>query len=365
MGYEPLKLKGERVWRTYVGGRMIDRLHGKEQGEDGHFPEEWMYSVTRAANAGREEIVEGISSLDDGSSRTLKEVLERQPDEMLGASHVKKWGVTPGVLIKIIDSRERLTIQVHPDKEKARELFHSPFGKTECWHILGTREDMDEEACIYLGFKEGITRDLWESCFEKQDYETMLSLLNRIPVKPGETYLVRGGVPHAIGAGCLLIEIQEPTDYTIRVEKVTPSGFQIDDRMCHQGLGFKRMFECFTFEGESQERTKEKFCIRPQRLSQDSGDRYELAGYGDTPCFRMEKLILEGDIGLKGEGGFSCLYVVSGKGILKTESRQYPLEKHGQFFIPAEAGEYTVSANEASASGGEPLILLRLYGPED
>ena len=112
---------------------MIDRLHGKEQGEDGHFPEEWMYSVTRAANAGREERVEGISSLDDGSSRTLKEVLERQPDEMLGASHVKKWGVTPGVLIKIIDSRERLTIQVHPDKEKARELFHSPFGKTECW----------------------------------------------------------------------------------------------------------------------------------------------------------------------------------------------------------------------------------------
>ena len=315
MGYEPLKLKGERVWRTYVGGRMIDRLHGKEQGEDGHFPEEWMYSVTRAANAGREEIVEGISSLDDGSSRTLKEVLERQPDEISDF------------------------IQVHPDKEKARELFHSPFGKTECWHILGTREDMDEEACIYLGFKEGITRDLWESCFEKQDYETMLSLLNRIPVKPGETYLVRGGVPLAIGAGCLLIEIQEPTDYTIRVEKVTPSGFQIDDRMCHQGLGFERMFECFTFEGESQERTKEKVCIRPQRLSQDRGDRYELAGYGDTPCFRMEKLILEGDTGLKGEGGFSCLYVVSGKGILKTESRQYPLEKHGQFFIPAEASD--------------------------
>lgn len=359
MGYEPMKLKGERVWRTYVGGKMIDRLGGKEEGEDGHFPEEWMYSVTRAANAGREDIEEGICRLDDGSFRTLKEVIEGKPEEMLGASHVKRWGVTPGVLIKIIDSRERLTIQVHPDKEKAKELFHSPFGKTECWHILDTRKDMEEEACIYLGFKEGITRDMLEDCFEKQDYERMLSLLNRIPVKPGETYLVRGGIPHAIGAGCLLIEIQEPTDYTIRVERVTPSGFRIDDRMCHQGLGFKRMFECFNFTGENEERTKEKFRIRPRKLCRDGTEEFELVGYEDTPCFRMEKLTLEGDLKAKGEGVFSCLYVLSGKGILKTESCEYLFHKHDQFFVPAGAGEYRLSA-----LAGHPAVLLRLYGPE-
>ena len=131
---------------------------------------------------------------------------------ILGKEHTMRWGSQPGVLIKLIDSKERLTVQVHPDKETAEKLFHSPFGKTESWHILDTRPE-EENPCIYLGFREGITRDLWEECFCRQDYEKMLSLMNQIQVKKGETYLVKGGVPHAIGAGCLLIEVQEPTEF--------------------------------------------------------------------------------------------------------------------------------------------------------
>lgn len=355
MVYEPIKLKGERVWRTYVGGREIGRLHGNMEAQDDHFPEEWMYSVTRAANSGREDIVEGLCKTDDGTERTLKDIIASDPVGMLGKEHVERWGNTPGVLIKIIDSKERLTLQVHPDKEKAEELFHSKFGKTECWHILGTREDMEEKPCIYLGFREGVTRELWEECFVEQDYDKMLSCMNRLEVKPGETYLVKGGIPHAIGSGCMIIEIQEPTDYTIRVEKVTPSGFTIDDRMCHQGLGFEKMFLCFHYEGTNEEEVRKNYCIPAKK--QDNGDS-ELVGYEDTPCFCMEKMEIMGERTEKGNGVFNCLYVLSGEGILKTATAEYEINRNSQFFVPAQSEEYTISSQ-----GSEPVVILKMYGP--
>lgn len=356
---EPLKLRGERVWRTYMGGREIDRLHEKRDRKDTHFPEEWMYSVTRASNAGRESIEEGICKIDDGTNITLKKLIEEFPEEILGKGHVNSFGNTPGVLIKLIDSKERLTIQVHPDKTTAKRLFGSPFGKTECWHILDIREDSIESPCIYLGFKEGITKDQWKECFEKQDYDRMLSMLNRIEAARGETYLVKGGIPHAIGAGCLIMEIQEPTDYTIRVEKVTPSGFTIDDRMCHQGLGFNKMFECFHYKGSTVEEVKEQYCIRTQALEWEYGKKLQLVGYINTPCFQVQKLMIDDCCRLRGERVFYCLYVLSGKGILKTPSKSYDLAKNEQFFIPADCGEYCITN-----AGYETLTMLKMYGPK-
>lgn len=360
MKRELVLLKGERVWRTYLGGREIDRLHGEEKGQDGHFPEEWMYSVTQAFNAGREEITEGLCKLAGNEKSeclcTLKEYIERCPEEILGRKHTRVWGNTPGVLIKIIDSQERLTVQVHPDKEKAKKLFHSSFGKTECWHILGTREDMQETSCIYLGFKEGITRKAWEECFWEQDYEKMLSLMNRLEVRPGETYLVRGGVPHAIGAGCMILEIQEPTDYTIRVEKVTPSGFKIDDRMCHQGLGFEKMFECFRYDGENEESIRKKYRIQPEKLS---GGGKILVGYKDTACFQMNQYTIKDKQTFNQEEVFSCLYVVKGEGILETGTQMHRLERGSQLFVPAGDGEYCIKCNDKNE-----IILLKMHGPK-
>ena len=77
----------------------------------------------------------------------------------------------------------------------------------------------------------------------------MLEWMHCIEVHKGDTVLIQGGVPHAIGAGCFLAEIQEPTDYTVRTERITPSGLKVADTMCHQGLGFQKMFDCFHYEG--------------------------------------------------------------------------------------------------------------------
>ncbi len=123
----PLQLSPERVWRTYLGGSLLDRLHGIPDRGDGHFPEEWIMSVVTARNAGREDIVEGPSRLVNRPGTTLKDMVDGDPCAMLGEEHIGKYGPTPGVLVKLIDSSERLTIQAHPDKARARELFQSDY----------------------------------------------------------------------------------------------------------------------------------------------------------------------------------------------------------------------------------------------
>ena len=135
----PLRLTSARAWRTYLGGRFLDELHGVASPADTHFPEEWICSAVRAVNPGREDVVEGLCRL-AGTDLTLKDALEAHPAEMLGAAHVARWGRTPAVLVKLIDAAERLGVQVHPDRAAAMRFFASPFGKTECWHVVGGRE---------------------------------------------------------------------------------------------------------------------------------------------------------------------------------------------------------------------------------
>ena len=149
----PFLLDNPRAWRTYLGGRMLDALHGDSNGEDGHFPEEWILSTVAARNAGREQFPEeGMSHL-RGTDVTLKSVLESDTEGYLGKGAVQP---TLGVLTKLIDSAERLTLQVHPDRPTALRLFQSQYGKTECWHILSGHPVNGEEPCIYYGFQPGL-----------------------------------------------------------------------------------------------------------------------------------------------------------------------------------------------------------------
>lgn len=348
----PIRLSNERVWRTYLGGGMLDQFHGLGMGEDGHFPEEWIVSTTAARNAGREEICEGLSR-DRQSGKTLQECIESSPQEMLGARHVSAFGSTPGVLIKLIDSAERLSIQVHPDKAAARALFSSEYGKTECWHILGGRSSGGESPCIYLGFREGVTREHWKAVFDTQDIPAMLDCLHKIPVHPGDTFLIPGGVPHAIGAGCFLMEIQEPTDYTIRTERTTPSGFAIADSMCHQGIGFEKMFDCFHYEGKSEEENRKSYQIFPQPIAHGE----ILIGYDRTPCFMLTKYRESAAFSLPASDVYMGLYCLDGDGTLQDAQGPTPVQKGDQFFVPANT-PLTVFPGKSG------ITLARLNGPQ-
>jgi len=362
--FDPVELKPARAWRTYLGGAQIDRLHGARKPQDSHFPEEWIMSVVTARNAGREEIrEEGLSYVKNEKGEppvTLKELVASDPEHMLGLRHMKIYGASTGVLVKIIDSSERLTIQVHPDKAAARRLFGSEFGKTECWHILGTRKDMGNTPCIYMGFQEGVTRKQWEELFEKQDIGAMLGCLHRFEVKPGDTFIIHGGVPHAIGAGCMLIEIQEPTDYTIRTERVTPAGLQIVDEQCHQGLGFDKMFDCFHYDGCGKEEARKRWQIAERVLAtNDEAVCSSVVDDAATTCFRMERYEVRGSAGLEAQDVFSGIYVISGEGELTCGDYIRQIKPGSQFFLPAACAPVRIRR-----TGKMPVKLFRFYGPK-
>jgi len=166
----PLKLSSNRVWRTYKGGKLLEDWQGvKNISTDGDFPEEWVASVTRAQNVIKHVQNEGLSYIKSGDSRIfLSDLINSAPDAFLGKEHVEKYGCNLGILVKLIDSAERLTIQVHPDSKIAKELFHSQFGKTEAWYILGGRNIGQELPYIMLGFKPGMNKEKWKQLFYRK-----------------------------------------------------------------------------------------------------------------------------------------------------------------------------------------------------
>ena len=356
----PVRLTSARAWRTYIGGSRIDRIHGIQESMDSHFPEEWIMSTVTARNAGREDIIEGICFLDDDRSISLRDYIEADPVAALGRRHVERTGVSTGVLVKVIDAAERLTVQVHPNKEKALSLFDSKFGKTECWYVLGGRTIDGEPPSIYMGFKPGISRSEWKRCFDEQDIPSLLDHMHHIEVNPGDTWLIKGGVPHAIGKGCLLVEIQEPTDYTIRVERTTPGGLKVADSGCHQGLGFERMFDCFDYDGHTLDEAEKLWKIRPVVLdSTDCYTRTEIIGYKDTSCFRMEGYSIRKSCPIEVGGLFCGLYFLSGKGVIRTQLQSFDFKGGDQFFVPASCRDF-----EIEVGSGDRVEMFRCFGPE-
>ena len=360
---QPLKLYPTRVWRTYTGGKLIDEWHGCENPADNQFPEEWVASLVTSYRSGSGgDANEGLSQLEYGGERIfLKDLITQAPEAFLGKRHFEEFGPATGILVKILDSAERLAIQVHPDKPAARRLFSSDYGKTEAWYVIGGRTIGPEPPYVLLGFKPGVTREDWVRLFETQDITGMIDALHKIYVKPGDVYLVEGGVPHAIGPGCFIIEIQEPTDYTIRTERRTSGGLELPDEFCHLGLGFERMFDCFHYQGFERSELLAKYCLTPAARGAEEGDyRETLISLEQTPAFAMDRFVVSSKLSMDSEHSFSCLIVVSGRGRLHYEGGRVDIAQGDQFFIP-----HGVKGLVCENAGAAPIVLVQCYPPVD
>jgi mannose-6-phosphate isomerase len=359
---KPIKLLSNRVWRTYSGGRMIEQWNGTEGAADSEFPEEWVASTVKAKNVGREHIEEGYSlfRLEDGTTATLKEAIELAPVAFLGEDHYRKYGSETGVLVKVLDAAERLTIQVHPDKPSAKRLFNSAFGKTEAWFVLGGRTINGMEPQLLLGFKPGMTREKWQNLFQTQHIAGMIDSLHAFPLEPESIYLVEGGVPHAIGSGCFLVEIQEPTDLTLRVERTTPHGNVVPDAACHQGVGFDRMLDCFQYEALTYEQAHQRWKLAPTIIRLElGGTETELIGVEATSCFRMNRLVVKDRLETASSRTFYSAIIVAGEGKLLWPDGELAVSQSDQLFIPASCPSLLWVANDSS----QPLQALLCYPP--
>lgn len=323
-----IQFRENRVWRAYTGGKRIDRFCGKESAQDGRKPEEWIASEVEAFNPDRPMPGEGLSICTDG--RLFRDVLAAYGEQILGKRLLETYGGKLPILVKLLDSAERLVIQCHPTAAFAQEHFHSSFGKTECWYML----DCDPDACVYLGFQPGITKEKWMDLFRRQDVDGMLACLHKFPVKNGDLWFVNGGVPHAIGGGCLMVELQEPSDLMVIPERVTPAGVVLAEQKLHGGLGFEKMFDCFSYDGLSERDTRARYFR--QYMPRDNV-LTEIVGDELTGCFAMKGLCVKGEVTLDWEECCAVAIVTEGAGALETKEGTMALKKSDRFLIGADS----------------------------
>ena len=199
MNLYPLKFQPilkERLW----GGTKLANVLGKSITSD-ITGESWELSG-----------VDGdVSIVSNGSlsGKSLNEIIEAHTDSLLGKSVVERFGKEFPILIKFIDAKQDLSIQLHPNDELAKTR-HNSFGKTEMWYIM----DADNDANLIVGFNKDVEREEYEKSLKE---DNLLELLNYEKVKEGDTFFINTGKIHAIGAGVLLAEIQQTSDITYRV----------------------------------------------------------------------------------------------------------------------------------------------------
>jgi mannose-6-phosphate isomerase len=205
---EPLVF--EPILRRLIwGGRRLGTLLGKPIGDGDDYAESWEISDYR----------DSVSVVRDGTfaGSSLRDLVRSRPTELFGRSRAEQDRFP--LLIKLIDARESLSVQVHPDDALGKELANDS-GKTEAWVVL----DAEPGSLIYAGLKPGVDRDRLERAIRSGEVEP---LLHRFEPRPGDCVMVEAGTVHAIGAGVLLAEVQQTSDATFRVfdwNRVGPDG---------------------------------------------------------------------------------------------------------------------------------------------
>lgn len=170
---------------------------------------------TKSPSSGESWEVSGvensISVVSNGNlkGKQLSELLELFKEDLVGKKIYRQFGNQFPLLIKFIDAKTELSVQLHPNDELARDR-HNSFGKTEMWYII----QADEGANINIGFKETIDSNSYMSHLEKG---RITDILNFEKVKKGDAFLINTGMVHAIGGGVLLAEIQQTSDITYRI----------------------------------------------------------------------------------------------------------------------------------------------------
>lgn len=268
------------VTKDYLwGGEKLKTLFGVKA--DGIVAESWTASVHKDG-----------TSLVDKSDENFAEYLNSNKNSVDA-----KGGDFP-VLIKYIDAKSNLSVQVHPSDEYAAAHENS-LGKTEAWYIISA----DEGAGIYCGFKRDSSK---EEFLEKVKDGTALELLNFIPVKAGDCYLINSGTVHAIGAGCVICEVQQNSNITYRVYDYNRRGADGKLRELHidkavEVINFNK-FKDQTDSGEWQN---------------FSGGKIQLL----TKCkyFSLKNLLLSGKFEYVNENSFTVINVIAGDGEIDGE----------------------------------------------
>ena len=293
--------------KDYIwGGTRLRDEYGKKSDAD-KIAESWELSCHKD---GRSIIANG-----EYAGKTLEEYIEKEGKSVLG-TNCGRFEYFP-ILIKLIDAKDNLSVQVHPNNEYALRV-EGEYGKTEMWYVV----DAEEGAELLYGFKKEISRDEFA---ERIKNNTLLEVTNNVLVHKGDVFFIESGTLHAIGKGILIAEIQQNSNTTYRI------------------YDYGRVGK----DGKPRELHIEKACevtklIPPTRPARPQGDTILKKGYSETllaSCeyFNVNKLVVGTSAALEATAAsFHSILVLDGSFTVG----ELELGKGDSCFIPAGFGKY-------------------------
>lgn len=314
---EPLFMKP--IYKDYIwGGTRLKEILDKDTPFE-TTAESWEISTNEA----------GLSTVKNLNEMTLKELFDdNQKREEIFGTKTKCMDKFP-LLIKFIDARDNLSVQVHPDDEYASK-FESDIGKTEMWYVM----DCDKDATLICGMKESVKQEEIEKIIQEgniRDY------LKQVPIHKGDVIYIPSGTVHAILKGTLICEIQQNSNLTYRVYDWDRIGKDGKPRELH----IQKAIDVI------KQDTKQNI-IPTMNQEKDSYQNVIDCNYFKVDLLNITSNYQE----TSNKESFEAMMVVEGNGILKVNNKEYEIKLGDSFIIPANLGKYEVKGK---------LKLLKAY----
>ncbi|MBO5060839.1 MAG: class I mannose-6-phosphate isomerase [Clostridia bacterium] len=289
------------AFKDYLwGGTKLKESYNKKSDLD-IVAESWELSCHKD---GQSVIAEG-----EFCGKTLSEYIDINGFELLGTK-AREFDYFP-LLIKFIDAKNNLSIQVHPNDEYALSV-EGEYGKTEMWYIL----EADEGAYLYYGFNRSITKDELEKRIREN---TILEVLNKVSVKKGDVFFIESGTVHAICAGIVICEIQQNSNTTYRVYDYDRRDKEGNPRQLH----IEKAIEVSNLE-------------KAPEISEKAADGV----LAECKYFTVKKLEVNGKASeLLDKTSFASVIVVDGSGKMSIGRKSFELKKGDSLFVPAQEAE--------------------------
>ncbi|MBP1573456.1 MAG: class I mannose-6-phosphate isomerase [Oscillospiraceae bacterium] len=305
---KPMLLKP--AFKDYIWGGTRLRDDFQKDCDFDKIAESWELSCHKDGNS--------VISGGEFDGLTLQEFIDKQGKAVLG-TNCERFENFP-ILIKLIDAKDNLSVQVHPNNEYALRV-EGEYGKTEMWYIV----DCDEGATLLYGFKNEISKDEFAKRIADN---TLLEVTNAVPVKKGDVFFIEAGTLHAIGKGILIAEIQQNSNTTYRIYDYGRVGNDGKPRELHV------------------EKAKDVTALRPAKaypeteiIAKDGYTEKLLSSCEYFTTYALEvndKATLTAD-----EKSFNSILILEGSGRLSGES-EIEFKKGDSIFVPASSGDYTI-----------------------
>lgn len=299
-----LKLAPAYMDYLWGGNQLVTKFHKPFDGDI--LAESWELSCHPS---GPSTIVNG-----EYAGKTLREYIDISGKQVLG-KHCEAFEDFP-ILVKLIDAKGSLSIQVHPDDEYALE-HEGQYGKTEMWYIV----DCEKDSFIYYGFNRDVTKEEFKTRIQNN---TLLEVLNKVPVQPGDTIFIDSKTLHAIGENILIAEIQQNSNVTYRIYDYGRKDADGNERELHID--------------KAVEVTDLKKMKRGKNFTPH---------LGQCKYFTVDRIVLDGKITKKMSGtvnddSFVSYLFLDGEGVISNQEDTVAFKKGDSIMLTAGSGDYTV-----------------------